>query len=149
MLIPSIFKESLVDDWMDFPFEKEVFGNKNPLYGNHAKNMMKTDIREVDNAYHVDIDLPGFKKEEISAHLENGYLTISASKEIEKEEQKEDGKYLRKERYSGSMSRSFYLGDAVKLEDICAKYADGILKLTLPKVTQSEIDNKTSIRIEG
>ena len=101
MLMPSIFGENLFnDDWMDFSFpdvDKE-------LYGKHAKNVMKTDVRETDNSYEVDIDLPGFKKDEIEAKLENGYLTISAAKGLDKEEK--DGKYIRKERYSGAMSRN-------------------------------------------
>ena len=113
MLMPSIFGENLFnDDWMDFSFpdvDKE-------LYGKHAKNVMKTDVKETDNSYEVDIDLPGFKKDEIEAKLENGYLTISAAKGLDKEEK--DGKYIRKERYSGAMSRSFYVGDELKQEDI-------------------------------
>ena len=109
MLMPSIFGENLFnDDWMDFSFPDV----DKALYGKHAKNVMKTDVKETDNSYEVDIDLPGFKKDEIEAKLENGYLTISAAKGLDKEEKEEkDGKYIRKERYSGAMSRSFYVGD--------------------------------------
>ena len=112
MLMPSIFGENLFnDDWMDFSFPDV----DKALYGKHAKNVMKTDVKETDNSYEVDIDLPGFKKDEIEAKLENGYLTISAAKGLDKEEKEEkDGKYIRKERYSGAMSRSFYVGDEAK-----------------------------------
>ncbi len=137
MLMPSIFGENLFnDDWMDFSFPDV----DKVLYGKHAKNVMKTDVKETDNSYEVDIDLPGFKKDEIEAKLENGYLTISAAKGLDKEEKEEkDGKYIRKERYSGAMSRSFYVGDELKQEDIKAKYEDGILKLSVPKKEQNKL----------
>ena len=110
MMMPSIFGENLFDDdWMNFPFEQDFWGKKNPLYGKHAKNMMKTDIREHDAGYEVDIDLPGFKKDEISIELENGYLTVSAAKGLDKDEEDKKGKYIRKERYAGAMQRSSML----------------------------------------
>ena len=84
-MLPSIFGENLLDDWFDFPMEKDFFGGRNPLYGKHAKNLMKTDVRETENSYELDIDLPGFKKDEIQASVENGYLTISAAKGLDKE----------------------------------------------------------------
>ncbi len=153
MMMPSIFGENLFDDWMDFPFDddfdKYFFGKKNPLYGKHAKNMMKTDVKETDSSYEVDIDLPGFKKDEINAKLENGYLTISAAKGLDKDEKDKKGKYIRKERYAGAMSRSFYVGDAVTQEDIKAKYEDGILKLTIPKKDAKTVEAKNYIAIEG
>ena len=154
MLRPSIFGESLFDDWMDdFPFgkefEKEMFPEKSPLYGKHAKNMMKTDVRETDDSYEVDIDLPGFKKDEINAKLEDGYLTISAAKGLDKDEKDKKGKYIRKERYAGSMSRSFYVGEGVTEEDIKAKYEDGILRLVVPKKDAKAVENKKYIAIEG
>ena len=153
MMMPSIFGENLFDDWMDFPFnddfDKYFFGKKNPLYGKHAKNMMKTDVKETDSSYEVDIDLPGFKKDEINAKLENGYLTISAAKGLDKDEKDKKGKYIRKERYAGAVSRSFYVGDAVTQEDIKAKYEDGILKLAIPKKDAKAVENKSYIAIEG
>ena len=150
MMMPSIFGESLFDDdWMDFPFEREFFGKKNPLYGKHAKNMMKTDVRETENGYEVDIDLPGFKKDEINAKLENGYLTISASKGLDKDEKDKEGKYIRQERYAGAMSRSFYVGEELTQEDIKAKYENGILKLSLPKKEAKAVEQKRYIEIEG
>ncbi len=93
---------------------------RNPLYGKHAKNLMKTDIREHDVGYEVDIDLPGFKKDEISIELENGYLTVSAAKGLDKDEEDKKGKYIRKERYAGAMQRSFYVGENLTDEDIKA-----------------------------
>ena len=153
MMMPSIFGENLFGDWMDFPFnddfDKYFFGKKNPLYGKHAKNMMKTDVKETDSSYEVDIDLPGFKKDEINAKLENGYLTISAAKGLDKDEKDKKGKYIRKERYAGAMSRSFYVGDAVTQEDIKAKYEDGILKLAIPKKDAKAVEAKNYIAIEG
>ncbi len=149
MLRPSIFGENLFDDWMDFPFERDFFGGKNPLYGKHAKNMMKTDVKETDSGYEVDIDLPGFKKDEINAKLENGYLTISASKGLDKDEKDKEGKYIRRERYAGAMSRSFYVGEQVHQEDIRAKFEDGILRLSVPKKDAKEVEKKNYIAIEG
>ena len=129
MLMPSIFGENLFDDWMDFSFPDI----DKALYGKHAKNEMKTDVRETEDGYELDIDLPGFKKDEVTAQLDNGYLTIQASKGLDKEQKDKKGKYIRKERYAGSMSRSFYVGDAITEEDVHAKYEDGILKLFVPK----------------
>ena len=110
---------------------------------------MKTDIRETDNGYEVDIDLPGFKKEEINAKLENGYLTISAAKGLDKDEKDENGKYIRRERYAGSMSRSFYVGEDVTQEDVHAKYEDGILRLQVPKKDAPAVEKSDYIAIEG
>ena len=147
---PSIFGEDLFDEMMNFPFEDEFFGKHNPLYGKHAKNMMKTDVRETDGSYEVDIDLPGFKKDEISAELKNGYLTISAAKGLDKDEKdKKTGNYIRRERYAGSMSRSFYVGDDVAQEDIHAKFENGILQLTIPKKDAKAVEQNNYIAIEG
>ena len=155
MLRPSIFGESLFDDWMDdFPFgkefEKEMFPEKSPLYGKHAKNMMKTDVRETDDSYEVDIDLPGFKKDEVNVKLEDGYITISAAKGLDKDEKdKKTGKYIRQERYAGSMSRSFYVGEDISQDEIKAKYENGILQLTIPKKEEKPaVEEKSYIAIE-
>ncbi|HJD03271.1 MAG: Hsp20/alpha crystallin family protein [Mediterraneibacter sp.] len=148
MLMPSIFGENLFDDdWFDF--DRDFWGKKNPLYGKNAKNIMKTDIREHDTGYELDVDLPGFKKDEINIELENGYLTISAAKGLDKDEQDKKGKYIRKERYAGAMQRSFYVGDAVTEEDVKAKFEDGILKLSIPKKDAKEVETKKTIAIEG
>ena len=150
MLMPSIFGESLFDDdWMDFPFDRDFWGKKNPLYGKRAKNLMKTDIREHDGGYEVDIDLPGFKKDESNVDLEDGYLTISAAKGMDKDEEKKKGRYIRRERYAGAVQRSFYVGDALTQEDIKAKYEHGILKLSIPKKDAKAVETKKTIAIEG
>ena len=150
MLMPSIFGENLFDDdWMDFPFERDFWGRKNPLYGKNANKIMKTDIREHDGGYELDVDLPGFKKDEINVELENGYLTISAAKGLDKDEQDKKGKYIRRERYAGAMQRSFYVGDAVTEEDVKAKFEDGILRLSIPKKDAKAVETKKTIAIEG
>ena len=150
MLLPSIFGENLFDDdWM-FPFDSDFFGKNNPLYGKHAKNLMKTDVRETESSYEVDIDLPGFKKDEIKAQLENGYLTVSAAKGLDKDEQDQKGKYIRQERYAGAMSRSFYIGEEVSQDEIRAKYENGILRLTIQKKdAKPAVEEKKHIAIEG
>lgn len=149
MLLPSIFGENLFDDWMDFSFP-EIPDVDKTLYGKHAKNMMKTDVRETDDAYEVDIDLPGFKKDEVTAELNDGYITISAAKGLDKDEKdKKTGKYIRKERYAGSMSRSFYVGEGITQDEISAKYENGILQLKIPKKTDKAVAGKNYIAIEG
>ena len=146
MLMPSIFGENLFnDDWMNFGFP-EV---EKALYGKHASHEMKTDVRETDSGYEVDIDLPGFKKDEINIQLDNGYLSISAAKGLDKDEQDKEGKYIRKERYAGSMSRSFYVGNVITQDDIKAKYESGILRLSVPKKAAEEIESAKRIAIEG
>ena len=106
-------------------------------------------MKETDKGYEVDIDLPGFKKEDVKAELHDGYLTISAAKNVNQNEKKEDGKYIRKERFSGNMSRSFYVGENITQEDIHAKYEDGILRLTVPKKEEKKVEQKNYINIEG
>ena len=146
MLMPSIFGDNLFDDdWMDFPFDRDFWGKKNPLYGKNANRVMKTDIREHDRGYELDVDLPGFKKDEIKVELENGYLTISAAKGLDKDEQDKQGKYIRRERYAGAMQRSFYVGDAVTEEDVKAKFEDGILRLSIPKKDAKAVETKKTI----
>ena len=146
MLMPSIFFFFFFnDDWMNFGFP-EV---EKALYGKHASHEMKTDVRETDSGYEVDIDLPGFKKDEINIQLDNGYLSISAAKGLDKDEQDKEGKYIRKERYAGSMSRSFYVGNAITQDDIKAKYESGILRLSVPKKAAEEIESAKRIAIEG
>ena len=150
MMMPSIFGENLFDDdWMDFPFAHDFWGGKNPLYGKRAKNMMKTDIREHDDGYEIDIDLPGFKKDEINVELDDGYLTISTEKSLDKDEEKKHGRYIRRERYAGAQQRSFYVGDALTQEDIKAKYEHGILKLSVPKKVAQAVESSSHIAIEG
>ena len=103
----------------------------------------------MDFPYEMDIDLPGFKKEDVSAKLENGYLTITAAKGLDKDEKNDKGVYIRRERYSGQCARTFYVGEAVTQEDIKAKFEDGILKVTIPKVEPKKVEDKKYIAIEG
>ena len=145
MLMPSIFGENLFDDWMDFSFPDI----DKTLYGKHAKNMMKTDVKETDQGYEVAIDLPGFKKDEIKLELNDGYLTISAEKGLDKDEKDKENRYIRRERYAGSMSRSFYVGESLTEQDIHAKYENGILTLDVPKEQKKAVPEKRYIAIEG
>ena len=152
MMMPSIFRENLFDDFMDgftFPAFSDI---DKALYGKHARNLMKTDVKETDTGYEVDIDLPGFKKDEITLELKDGYLVISAAKGLDKDEkEKETGKFVRQERYAGSMRRSFYIGENVKEDDIHAKYESGVLKINIPKeeAKEPEAEKKKYIAIEG
>ena len=150
MMMPSIFGENLFDDFMnDFAFPAFEDVDKE-LYGKHAKNLMKTDVKDTENGYEVDIYLPGFKKDEIKVKLEDGVLTISAAKGLDKDEKDKKGSYLRRERYAGSMSRSFYVGDHVTVEDIHPKYENGILSFSVPKAENKPIEEKNKyIAIEG
>ena len=151
MLMPSIFGESLFDDFFT-PFyydDKDEKKAEKKLYGHRAQNLLKTDIKETKEGYELIIDVPGFKKDEINAQLDNGYLTISASKGLDKEEKNKEGKYIRKERYAGAMSRSFYVGDEVTQADIKARYEDGILRLSVPKKEKKAVENNKYIAIEG
>ena len=151
MLMPSIFGENLFDDLFDsFPFYDNATKDvEKKLYGRKAAHMMKTDIKEHDDGYELIIDLPGFTKDEIKASLENGYLTISAEKGLDKDEQeKETGRYIRKERYAGACSRSFYVGEDVEPQDVKAKYENGVLKLFVPKAEVKQVPAQTAIAIE-
>lgn len=148
MLMPRLFGENLFDEWMMDPFRD--FGNVDrKLYGRHAEHLMKTDVKEHDSHYEVDIDLPGFKKDEITLELHEGTLTVSAAKALDEEHKDDQGRVLRQERYSGSMQRSFYVGDAVTEEDVKARFEDGVLKLTVPKKEQPKLPEKKVIMIEG
>ena len=154
MLMPSIFGEDMFDDFMrDFPFFDENAGNKieKKLYGHNAKNVMKTDIKELEGGYELEMDLPGFTKDEITAELKDGYLTISASKGLDKDEQeKETGKYIRRERYAGACQCSFYVGEDITEQDIKAEFKHGILKLFVPKKeAKPAVETKKYVTIEG
>ena len=149
MLLPTIFGESLFDDLMDFDFPgvPDIGDLDKKLYGKKASRIMKTDVHEHDDHFEADIDLPGFKKEQIKVQLEDGYLTVSATRTNESEEGK---KFIRRERYVGNVSRSFYVGDLLTEEDIKAKFENGVLKLTLPKKEEvPKVEEKRHIAIEG
>ncbi len=139
MLLPSIFGEDLFDDWMSFPFSANV-----------PSNMMKTDVKETDDSYELDIDMPGVEKEDVKAELNNGYLTVSATSNKNNDEKDKDGRYIRKERYSGSCRRSFYVGDSVSQEDVKAKFENGTLRVTIPKKEEKPaVEENKHIAIEG
>ena len=149
MLMPSIFGESLFDDFMDdFAFPRFNHTDR-VLYGNNASNLMKTDVKETEDGYTVDIDLPGFKKDEIKLQLEKGYLTVSAAKNVNNDEKDKNGKYVRRERFAGNVRRSFYVGEKVKEEEIHPKFENGILKLDIPKEEVRKVEQKKRIAIEG
>ena len=153
MLAPSIFGENLFDDFFGgFPFydDRDFRRAEKKLYGKNAGHLMKTDIRETDEGYEIVIDLPGFKKEEVKAELKDGYLTIRAAKGLDKDEQNKNGTYIRRERYVGNMSRSFYVGEDITETDIHAKFEDGILMLDIPKKEEKKpVDQKRYVTIEG
>lgn len=150
MLAPSIFGENFLDDFFGFPEMRDFDDMEKKLYGRKASRVMKTDVREKDDSYEVIVDLPGFKKEDIEVELENGYLTINATKGLDKEENDKKGKLIRQERYSGSMTRSFYVGDRVQKEDVSASYKHGVLTLTVPKKeVYNEVPQRNLIAIEG
>ena len=165
MMRPSIYGENLFDDFFEDDFfwddswEKELnrrmnqlskAAKKNALYGKNAKNLMKTDVRELEDHYEVDVDVPGFKKDEVNAVLDNGYITISASKGLDKSEtDKKTGKFLRQERYAGALSRSFYVGDEYEQSEIGARFENGILSLNIPKKENTKkVENTNRILIE-
>ena len=149
MLMPSIFNDNVFDDFFDFPFYDDRAEKK--IYGHHEANLMKTDIQEHDDGYTLEMDLPGFKKEEIQIELNNGYMTISAAKGLDEDEKdKKSGKYIRRERYTGSCQRSFYVGEDVTEEDIKAEFKHGILKLFVPKKeAKPAVEQKKYVSIEG
>jgi HSP20 family molecular chaperone IbpA len=148
MFTPAVFTENLFDDLFDeFPFR----GMRNvdrKLYGKHANRVMLTDVRELDDHYELEVDLPGFRKEDITVELNEGNLTITASKGLNEDEKDNNGKYVRQERYAGVMTRSFYVGDEITAEDISAKFEDGVLKLNIPKKEVQKLPEKKTIMIE-
>ena len=153
-MLPSIFNNNLFDDFFGFPFyydNREEDRAEKKLYGHHAGNLMKTDIKELDNGYELEIDLPGFKKDEIKAELNNGYLTVSAAKGLdEDEEDKKTGRYIRRERYAGACQRSYYVGEDITEEDVKASFEHGILTLFVPKKDAKPVaEEKKFITIEG
>ena len=148
-MVPSIFGENLFDEFWNDPFDMDRMlpRGRDPLYGKHSKNLMKTDVRETEGSYELDIDLPGFKKEEVNVELNNGYLTIEAAKSLDKDDTDKQGRYIRQERYAGACSRSFYVGEDVEPEEVSAKFEDGILTISVPKAAKKQLPKQTSINI--
>ena len=152
MLMPSIFGNDMFGDFITDPWfdEKEFKDMQKKLYGHRAKNVMSTDVKEVENGYELEMDLPGFKKDEIKASVENGYLTISAARGLDEDEKdKKSGKYIRRERYAGACERSFYVGEGISQDDIKASFQHGILKLFIPKEPEKSVEEKKYVAIEG
>ena len=150
MLMPSLFGENLFDEFFeDFPMPREFRNIDRRLYGKNAAREMKTDVHEHEDHYEVDIDLPGFKKDEITLSLENGYLTVSAAKGMDKDEKDKKGKLIRQERYAGSLQRSFYVGDSLTETDVTARFENGVLSLGIPKQEARKLPEKKVILIEG
>lgn len=148
MLLPSVFGENLFDEWFDFPDFRDVDRTERKLYGKHADRLMKTDVHEHDDHYEVDIDLPGFTKDEINLELKEGYLTVSAAKGVDKDNTDRKGKIIRQERYAGAMQRSFYVGEHLTEEDIKASFKNGVLSLDVAKKDQPKLPEKKTITIE-
>ena len=142
MLLPSIFGDNLFDNFMDDMFPAPRKGYK------QMASIMRTDIRETGDSYVLDVELPGFKKEDVKLQLKDGYLNISASTTTSDEEKDENGKFLRRERYTGAMQRSFYVGEDLTEEDVKAKFEKGVLTLTLPKEQPKKIEEPKFIAIE-
>ena len=148
-MLPSIFGENLFDDWFGFPSFPEMRDIDRKLYGRRASREMRTDVQEHEDRYEVDIDLPGFAKDEIGLHLENGYLTVSAAKQMDKDHTDKKGKLIRQERYAGSLQRSFYVGDNLTEQDVTARFENGVLSLNVPKQEARKLPEKKVIMIEG
>ncbi len=147
--MPRLFAESLFDDLMESPFQEMDREMRRADRQLNVKHEMRTDVHETENSYAIDMDLPGFKKDQIQLELEDGYLTITASKKVNKDEQDSDGKLIRQERFLGSMQRSFYVGEHVTEKDVKAKFEDGVLHLELPKAEAQKLPEKKTIMIEG
>ena len=148
MMMPSVFAENLFDEFMNYPFGSN-YVKKVPMFAATPSKVMKTDVKEMDEGYELTMDLPGIKKEDISAQLDRGYLTVRVTQNAEDGEKDDKGNYIRRERCSGNMSRSFYVGEHMEQEDIHAKFENGTLILDIPKKPAKEVENKATIAIEG
>ena len=144
MALPVVFHDNLFDDffdafnpfWDDRAFEREMDRSARNAFGKRGANMMKTDVKQTENGYDVAVDLPGCKKEDVQLDLQDGYLTIQAVRSHSNDEKDKDGHYLRRETFSGTCSRSFYIGDSVRKEDVHARFEDGVLHISLPAPQQ-------------
>ena len=144
MLMPSIFRENIFDDLMDDFMFPTIRRNT----AETPQPMMRTDVKETENGYELSVDLPGYTKDDIKIQLKDGYMTIAAAKDETNETKDENGRFIRRERYTGSMKRSFYVGKNLTETDIKAKFENGILALDIPKV-QPKVEEDKYIAIEG
>ena len=143
-----IFGENLFDDLFSDTFERSLWNTDKTLYGKNAGRIMKTDVHETEDSYELDVDLPGFKKEEINVELHDGYLTISATKSLDKDETDQKARrVIRQERYSGTSQRTFYVGD-VKPDEVKCKYESGVLSVEVPKRDAKRVNSPHTIMIE-
>ena len=151
MLTPSVFGKDFFDDLFEFPFydDRDMQKLEKKLYGRRGKNLMKTDVKDTEHGYEITMNLPGVKKEDVKAALKDGYLTVSAEKGLDKDEEDKKGKYIRKERYAGALSRTFYLGEEIREEEIKAKFENGILSVSIPKEEEKKVEGPKHISIEG
>ena len=144
MLVPRIWNDNFFNNW---------FNDFAPAAPKHAAkpdmNLMKTDVKETEDGFVVEIDLPGYKKEDVNAGLQDGYLTVTATRSGNNDEKDEEGKYIRRERYQGTCSRSYYVGEDITEDDIKAKFENGILSMSIPKKEQKQVEEKKYIAIEG
>ena len=147
-MLPMIFGENLFDDLFNDTFERSLWNTDKTLYGKNAGRIMKTDVHETEDNYELDVDLPGFKKEEINVELHDGYLTISATKSLDKDETDQKARrVIRQERYSGTSQRTFYVGD-VKPDEVKCKYESGVLSVEVPKRDAKRVNSPHTIMIE-
>ena len=153
MMVPYMFHDALLDDWFQSDWDRDFdrmmrASDLRRVFGKRSANVMKTDVRETETGYDMFVDLPGFKKEDVKLDLQNGYLTITASRNEDRAEKDDQGHYIRQERYTGSCARSFYVGDQIKPEDVKASFKDGILELSLPKAEAKKLPDKQPNQIE-
>ena len=146
-MLPMMFSENLFDDLFNDAFGRDMWNMDKTLYGKNAARIMKTDVHETEEGYELDVDLPGFTKDEVNVELKNGYLTIQAAKGLDKDQSDKKGKYIRQERYAGACSRTFYVGEGVEPEDVTAKFENGILQLSIPKEAKKQLPKNTSVTI--
>ena len=153
MMVPYMFHDSLLDDWFNSDWDREFDRAVNAMaprgnFGKRGAQVMKTDVRETADSYEVYVELPGFKKEDVKLDLKDGYLTITASRNEDRDEKDDQGRYIRQERYTGSCARSFYGGGGVKPEGGEARFGDGVLELSLPKAQARPQPEKKPTQIE-
>jgi HSP20 family molecular chaperone IbpA len=154
MMVPSILKDNLFDSFFNDDFfwpemSRGTDRTSRKLYGHRVNEIMRTDVKETEKGFEVAIDLPGFKKEDVTCELKDGYLTVSAAKGLDKDENDKKGKLIRQERYAGAMQRSFYVGEELTEEDVKASFKHGVLSLSIPKKEAKAVPEKKTIMIEG
>ena len=146
-MLPSFFGESMFDDWMGFPFRSGEPADRRPARG--FAGLMKTDVTQRENEYELAVELPGYKKEQIELQLANGYLTITAARNADNEKTDDQGRVIRRERYTGTVRRSFHVGAYLREEDVKARFEDGVLTLTIPREDARKAEPRRTIQIEG